>query len=976
MAMYLEHFGLDRAPFAMHPDPDFLYLSEQHSAAKAFLETSAFVNDSFVVITGSIGAGKTTLVEGYLAEMSPHDAFIARINQTQLTATGFLRMLLDELGLDGFKAKKPQLLARLRKFLAKASRDGRRVVVVVDEAQNLTREVLEEIRMLTGSGHADVLSVVLIGQPEFLDTLESPRLKQLAQRCRLRSHLKALEADETLAYISHRISIAGGNGDDLFTAEALDGIHAHTGGVPRLINSLCDTALLCAFADGLDTVGATEVSVAIKELKWPGDAAKAPMTPAAKTGKQKRTRSAKTSRSSKTHTNELRKRDQRIKKLESQLADATKAADALATVEAELAQLRSAAEQGPGPEAELAASHERLDALQAQVDEFIGAGGLGVLANDIESDMAKLAEQFAVIEAQLEEADALLAGFDQAPASSPEDKAALAAMQVRLEELEEVARSKDEALANLQNELDLMTQGSGELQKLEETLASRADAIEGLTATCDQLRNDLASAGAERDDAIKQMHRLEEKHEEYVERVEKLTKKTSSRDNSIRTLEAEVRRKNRLIDELHDKLEALPGLEQQAATLGKENAALSHEVESRNLRVFELQEALSLSQQRLDDTRRELDSSHTDHVSLHQEIGELKAQAADLHDGTAQRNDLLKSLQTECQNRKLDLRKLRRELDEALDQSRELRDLVEVGEARARGLEAELAAAMETIREMSESGSQISSDARVFERELAEREEQLEALQEKLRAKNEEIGTLETSLREKTETIKVLQMDVDASGERSPLNGADQNHAGDSPLVIQLRAEVEARGRRIDELEAALQVTAESLASTAEKADQQSHAIQQLEEQLESSRMAASELREELGQADREFDQTAVLDDENLEDTSKSARTLAVEAGLLVSVGGKPTRRVHLRSERLIIGRTRDSDIKIDNEFASRHHAQIVYRKGSFVLEDLNSTNGIFVNSRRVKRRRLRNRDVISIGPDKMVFVLEQHTSH
>ena len=133
MAMYLEHFGLSRAPFAMHPDPEFIYLSDQHSSAKAFLESSAFVNDSFFVITGSIGAGKTTLVEGFLSELPANATEIARINQTQLSPTGFLRLLLDELGLKAFKAKKPQLLARLKKYLAKCTRENIKVVVVVDE---------------------------------------------------------------------------------------------------------------------------------------------------------------------------------------------------------------------------------------------------------------------------------------------------------------------------------------------------------------------------------------------------------------------------------------------------------------------------------------------------------------------------------------------------------------------------------------------------------------------------------------------------------------------------------------------------------------------------------------------------------------------------------------------------------------------------------------------------------------------------
>ncbi len=931
MAMYLEHFGLERPPFAMHPDPDFLYLSEQHSSAKAFLESSAFVNDSFVVITGSIGADKTTLVEGFLAELPPEHTVIARINQTQLSPTAFLRMLLDDLGLEAFKAKKPELLARLRKYLEECASRERRVVVLVDEAQNLSEPVLEEIRMLTGHQHASCLSVVLVGQPEFLQTLESPSLRQLAQRCRLRSELYALDAEETRGYILHRLAIAGLNDTELFTGGALDRIYDLSGGVPRLINSLCDTALICAFADEQRMVDKALIDAAARELKWqlPADT-DSDITPDETPPAAGAENASPASIRPSTDTRQ-------------------RAATVLAGQNSEL-------------EKALQGYQARLDDMHARLAAAFEDDALPACPHESDSHCPEAGAQLDSLVSGLQQIDDLLASLTAADfrrETSTDARDELAGLHQTIEQQQSLLERLRHDLADAKNS-STTEQSSLQLQQL----------LADLKKSEAQLSANLVDVTKDRDQLSQRLRDLDDSAAANTDRLTVLETKIASRNNSIRTLEDEVRRKNRLIDDLHDKLESLPALEQQTADLDQQNLELRAEIEARNMRIFELQEALSVSRQQLDEVRSELDSSQSSHVNLHKAVGELKARVSELKNGTSQRDDLVKSLQTECQNRKKDLRKLRSELDESLDQSRELRDSVEVGEARIQELEKELAVAMETISEMSESCSQASSEVRQFEQQLSTRQEELDVLQDELRTKDAELSSIQAELREKTETIKVLQMDTDGSDTVTGI-GNDTD-----PLVTQLRGEVEIRGRRIEELEHSLHATAEKLDQATAELEKQAAVMLDLEEQLESSRMAAADLREELGEAGREFEETAVINDDSVEPDDPTARNLATEAGLLVNTNGRPTRRIPLRTERLIIGRTRDSDIRIDNEFASRHHAQIVYDKGHFVLEDLNSTNGIFVNSRRVKRRRLRNRDIISIGPDKMVFVLEQHTSH
>tara|TARA_R110002096_G_scaffold46751_1_gene125108 strand:+ start:1888 stop:3129 length:1242 start_codon:yes stop_codon:yes gene_type:complete len=266
---YTEHFKLTEQPFRLTPDPDFLYWSKQHARAKAYMESTIWLADGFVVITGEIGSGKTTLLQSFLGELDD-DVIYAVVSQTQLTPTEFLQAVLTEFGFKPFNKRKVELLDMLNMFLIEQYSNGKKVVLIIDEAQNLSKKVLEEVRMISGiETHKEkVLRIILAGQPELKDTLDSASLKQLVQRVRLRFHIGPLDRREMREYIERRLSVAGRSENDLFDDSSFDVIYRFSGGVPRLINTLCDTALLCAFAEEKHTIEATDVISAAEELNW------------------------------------------------------------------------------------------------------------------------------------------------------------------------------------------------------------------------------------------------------------------------------------------------------------------------------------------------------------------------------------------------------------------------------------------------------------------------------------------------------------------------------------------------------------------------------------------------------------------------------------------------------------------------------------------------------------------------------------
>jgi general secretion pathway protein A len=284
--MYLSFFGLNEKPFAITPDPRYLYLSERHAEALAHLLYGINEAGGFVQLTGEVGTGKTTIIRSLLAQ-TPKNAEIALILNPRMTAPEFLLTICEELGIgvpDSATGSLKDLVDILSHYLLRAHGSGSRIVLVVDEAQNLAPEVLEQVRLLTNleTNTQKLLQIILIGQPELRELLDRNELRQLAQRITGRYHLNPLTHQETIAYVRHRLRVAGAT-SDIFTSFALSEVHRLAGGVPRVINVICDRALLGAYTQDRHRVttstvrrSATEVfgrRIAPWWLPWTGVAA-------------------------------------------------------------------------------------------------------------------------------------------------------------------------------------------------------------------------------------------------------------------------------------------------------------------------------------------------------------------------------------------------------------------------------------------------------------------------------------------------------------------------------------------------------------------------------------------------------------------------------------------------------------------------------------------------------------------------------
>ncbi|MBI5860811.1 MAG: AAA family ATPase [Rhodocyclales bacterium] len=247
--MYEAYYGLKVRPFQLNPDPSFYFDSTQHRRARAYLEYGVHQNEGFIVVTGEIGAGKTTIVRGLLDVLDKGKVIAAQLVSTQLDANDILRMVAAAFGVRSKSEAKADLLLSLEAFLVDVARQGKRCLLIVDEAQNLTPSAVEELRMLSNfqfESHA-LLQSFLVGQPEFRAILLSPQMEQLRQRVIATCHIGPLGANETQEYIQHRLKCAGSTGVPQFEDAAYEAIHRASAGIPRRINSICDRLLLAGF---------------------------------------------------------------------------------------------------------------------------------------------------------------------------------------------------------------------------------------------------------------------------------------------------------------------------------------------------------------------------------------------------------------------------------------------------------------------------------------------------------------------------------------------------------------------------------------------------------------------------------------------------------------------------------------------------------------------------------------------------------
>jgi len=269
--MYEDFYALREPPFSITPDPRFLYFSHRHREAYERVLYGLTRRSGFVQLTGEVGAGKSTLCRAVLESLDEtyHTALI--LNPV-MTGIQLLRAILHELGLSDRGNDRVRLVARLNGFLLERAEADHTVALIIDEAQDMSDELLEEVRLLSNLETDDrkLLQIVLVGQPELRDALDRPGLRQLRQRITLRSHLGPIDRPETEAYIQHRLEIAGGNGRPTFSSWAIRSIHGYSRGVPRLINAVCDTTLLAGYVEGRDHLGWRQVRRAIRELEGGG----------------------------------------------------------------------------------------------------------------------------------------------------------------------------------------------------------------------------------------------------------------------------------------------------------------------------------------------------------------------------------------------------------------------------------------------------------------------------------------------------------------------------------------------------------------------------------------------------------------------------------------------------------------------------------------------------------------------------------
>jgi general secretion pathway protein A len=267
--MYQNFFNLRGNPFGTNPDPRYLFLTRDAQEALACLTYGIQARKGFIVLSGEVGTGKTTLLNKLLNWLRGYRAATAFVFNSSLTVGEFLDFMMADFGIGCDSTMKSQVLLRLNRWLLERYRAGEAVVLIVDEAQNLSLPVLEEIRLLTNleTSTEKLIQIVLSGQPELEEKLKLPQLRQLRQRINLRARLHPLTVEETRGYVAERLRISGANGHEIFLPESIERVHGCSGGIPRVINLLCEHALISAFADQEKIITASRIEQTACDLE-------------------------------------------------------------------------------------------------------------------------------------------------------------------------------------------------------------------------------------------------------------------------------------------------------------------------------------------------------------------------------------------------------------------------------------------------------------------------------------------------------------------------------------------------------------------------------------------------------------------------------------------------------------------------------------------------------------------------------------
>ncbi|HSI09299.1 MAG: ExeA family protein [Rariglobus sp.] len=267
--MYQSYYGLNEMPFNITPDPKFLYLSPTHQEALQNLKYGVHERKGFIVLIGEVGCGKTTLCRRFLNELDPARFDTALILNPRVNEKEMLKAILTELGETKFGRSQNDLVYQMNQLLLERIERGRDIVLIIDEAQNLSFEVLEQVRLLSNleTDKQKLLQIVLMGQTELKDVLAREELRQLRQRILVHHELRRLTLTDVEHYVQHRLTLAGANGRPAFTKRALRSIHRHSKGIPRIINNLCDKAILAAYIRDSDEVNWWDVRRAYRDVR-------------------------------------------------------------------------------------------------------------------------------------------------------------------------------------------------------------------------------------------------------------------------------------------------------------------------------------------------------------------------------------------------------------------------------------------------------------------------------------------------------------------------------------------------------------------------------------------------------------------------------------------------------------------------------------------------------------------------------------